>query len=189
MSCAAPELARCRRGCRGKPYPEPKTWCTQAVNACTAEGSEQSASKEKVEEAWCAGFCGRPRVARSLSGNAVAGAQVRLSADLLGSGANRSLAAHVGPNGLSPPTSAVRVLVLNNTQPLLGSSGQLRWALNNVATYKTPSCLPTLAQARRPASMLAWSALTAVGGPAGGCAPELILSRHAHSMWLHTTPK
>ncbi len=83
-------------------------------------------------------------------------AQVRLSADLLGSDANRSLAAHLGPNGLSPPSSAARVLLLNNTQPLL-SSGQLRWALNNVATYKTPSCLPTLAQARGPASMLAHS--------------------------------
>ena len=75
--------------------------------------------------------------------------QVRLSADLLGSGANHALAAHLGPSGLSPPSSAVRVLLLNNTQPLL-SSGQLRWALNNVATYKTPSCLPTLAQARHP---------------------------------------
>lgn len=87
---------------------------------------------------------------------------MRLSADLLGSGANRSLAAHVGPNGLSPPSSAARVLVLNNTQPLLGGSGQLRWALNNVATYKTPSCLPTLAQARRPARRLAHSQVTAL---------------------------
>ncbi|KAK9837176.1 hypothetical protein WJX81_008696 [Elliptochloris bilobata] len=71
--------------------------------------------------------------------------QVRLSADLLGASANRSLAAHLGPNGLSPPGAAARVLLLNNTQPLL-SSGQLRWALNNVATYKTPSCQPTLNQ-------------------------------------------
>ena len=112
-------------------------------------------SKKIVEKAWCAGLCGRPDVAGSRVCNAAAAAQVRLSADLLGSGANRALAAHVGPNGLSPPSSAARVLVLNNTQPLLGSSGQLRWALNNVATYKTPSCLPTLAQARGPARMLA----------------------------------
>ena len=74
-------------------------------------------------------------------------AQVRTSADLLGAGANRSLAAHLGPGGLSPPAAATRVLVLNNTQPLL-PSGQLRWALNNVATYDAPSCLPALAQAR-----------------------------------------
>lgn len=73
---------------------------------------------------------------------------MRLSADLLGPGANRALGGdHMGMNGLTPPVAAARVLVLNNTQPLL-KSGQLRWALNNVATAETPSCLPTLAQAR-----------------------------------------
>ena len=73
---------------------------------------------------------------------------MRLSADLLGPGANRALGGdHMGVNGLTPPVAAARVLVLNNTQPLL-KSGQLRWALNNVATAETPSCLPTLAQAR-----------------------------------------
>eukprot|EP00884_Botryococcus_braunii_P009161 jgi/Botrbrau1/18246/Bobra.0844s0001.1 len=37
------------------------------------------------------------------------------------------------------PPDATRTLLLNNTQPLL-TTGQLRWALNNVAAQLTPSC-------------------------------------------------
>ncbi len=36
-------------------------------------------------------------------------------------------------------------LLLNLTQPLLGQTGQLRWALNNVAYAKEPPCSPLAA--------------------------------------------
>jgi len=34
-------------------------------------------------------------------------------------------------------------IFLNNTQPIL-KSGQLHWAFNNIATYKTPACTSLL---------------------------------------------
>ena len=35
-------------------------------------------------------------------------------------------------------------LQLNITQPLMGQTGQLRWALNNVVNLKAPPCEPLL---------------------------------------------
>ena len=150
-ACGCPGHAGLRRGPLAGGALEPRrAWFAQAINTLPRTALTDAAAGSCVIE-------------DRLS------AQVRLSADLLGSGANRSLAAHLGPNGLSPPSSAARVLLLNNTQPLL-RSGQLRWALNNVATYKTPSCLPTLAQVRGPVSMLAPS-VCAVAELASSCTP------------------
>ncbi|CAL8462933.1 g2467 [Coccomyxa elongata] len=55
-------------------------------------------------------------------------------------------------SSLAPPNNT-KTLLVNLTQPLL-PNGQLRWALNNVATFGTPSCLPTLDLVRRNLGMM-----------------------------------
>ena len=51
-------------------------------------------------------------------------------------------AAHLPPgySDLRPPATNAPEIRFNITQPLLEQTGQMRWALNNVATGLTPSC-------------------------------------------------
>ncbi|KAK9907756.1 hypothetical protein WJX75_009340 [Coccomyxa subellipsoidea] len=58
-----------------------------------------------------------------------------------------------GQASLAPP-NATKTLLVNLTQPLL-PNGQLRWALNNVATFGTPTCAPTLDLLRRDPGLMA----------------------------------
>lgn len=44
---------------------------------------------------------------------------------------------------VQPPEPTLELL-LNITQPLMRQTGQLRWALNNVAGQVTPACQPLL---------------------------------------------
>lgn len=50
---------------------------------------------------------------------------------------------HSDPLPLQPPAPTVNLL-LNITQPLMKQTGQLRWALNNVAGQVTPPCTALL---------------------------------------------
>ncbi|KAG2501799.1 hypothetical protein HYH03_000299 [Edaphochlamys debaryana] len=67
------------------------------------------------------------------------------------------------PKPLAPPP-ADQLVVVNLSQPLL-PQGQLRWALNNVATTRTPPCGPLLSILKKDPKYLAKDALQA---PANG---------------------
>lgn len=71
-------------------------------------------------------------------------AQIVMSSALLQAGAagdNKSaVAAAFLKQALSPMPDATLSMLLNITQPLMNQTGQLRWAINNVAGQVTPPC-------------------------------------------------
>jgi L-ascorbate oxidase len=71
---------------------------------------------------------------------------------------------------LRPPPTTIQPVRLSITQPLLAQTGQMRWAINNVATGGTPGCGAYLRDVRDRGGMRAVrddaAATVAAGGPA-----------------------